>query len=249
MSSKIDLPHAFLKRFVKKIVLNALPPDVLLEEYIESEAAQNHILKIKDEAQKIKLAVSKINLVPTTATQVEEIHPKKQEFPIQKTNPKIPEPRPFAPPKDISKKIPQKAPEQFHPTPPKNIVENTPEPETLQSTEESEKITVGEEKIEGPTFGRISPYVNNPRVKSIEIPGPNKPVLIKQEGLTNTSSIVLDSTEIESILEKVSDITRIPLIEGPFKAIIENLLITAVYSKSLGSRLIVQKIAPYVPHQ
>lgn len=101
----------------------------------------------------------------------------------------------------------------------------------------SQRITISAMK-------KINPLIADPSVLSIECPGPNKPLLINQRGFVKTANIMLNKNEIDSIIEEYSEKTKIPLIEGIFKAYYKNLIITAVVSEYVGTRFIVQKRMP-----
>ena len=69
----------------------------------------------------------------------------------------------------------------------------------------------------------------------------NKPIIINKSGTILTTNITLSKNEIDSIIEEFSTKTRIPLIQGTFKALLGNLLITAVISEFVGTRFLIQK--------
>jgi hypothetical protein len=88
---------------------------------------------------------------------------------------------------------------------------------------------------------KISPLINDPMVQLIDCPGPEKIVSITSFGQIKTTGIILSKEEIDQILQNFSDKSRIPLIPGVFKALIENLSVTAVISELLGNRFVIQK--------
>src|SRR3989344_7083343 len=93
-------------------------------------------------------------------------------------------------------------------------------------------------------FSKVNKLLKDPSVQSIECISPGKPILVNKSGLVQTSSVILTKEEITLILEEVSDKTKMPLIQGLFKAILGNLIITAVISDFVGTRFIIQKRNP-----
>jgi len=94
-------------------------------------------------------------------------------------------------------------------------------------------------------YGKITPLLNDPSVSSIECPGPGKPVTIIRAGMRQFTKIVLNPLEIKGILDKVSDAAHIPLLEGVFRAAVDNFSINAIISEMIGSRFVIKKSTPY----
>jgi len=98
---------------------------------------------------------------------------------------------------------------------------------------------------QGFTLGKLDALLKDPAVMSIECPGPGKLVLVKTLGRVSPTQISLNENEIKDILETSSQLSRIPLLEGVFKAALGNLVITAVISDFVGSRFIINKNTPF----
>ena len=90
--------------------------------------------------------------------------------------------------------------------------------------------------------GKINSMIKDPNVISIECPGPNKFVIVSTLGKVILSKLMLNADEINFILDNFSREARIPRIEGVFKAIVNNLIITAIDSEFAGPRFIITKI-------
>jgi hypothetical protein len=117
------------------------------------------------------------------------------------------------------------------PTPPQNL---EIQPEIKQA------IAPGEINL-----GKISQLIQDPAVTMIECPSPDKFVTVKKMNEINITSIKLSEKEIADIIKEFSDRTRIPIIQGTFKAAFKNLIITAVISEFVGSRFIITKYTPF----
>lgn len=95
-------------------------------------------------------------------------------------------------------------------------------------------------------LGKITMFLNDPTVISVECPGPEKNIHINRAGRIQTAPIALTTEEIETIMHEISDRTRIPLTQGLFRAVMQEYLITAVISEFVGTRFIIQKRIPGV---
>ena len=97
---------------------------------------------------------------------------------------------------------------------------------------------------EGLYFSRIEKMISDQKVLSIECPGPGKTVIVRTIAKTIPTRIMLNQDEINSIIESFSRESRIPRVGGVFKAIVNNLIITAIDSNFGGPRFIISKIYP-----
>lgn len=88
---------------------------------------------------------------------------------------------------------------------------------------------------------KIDNILKDPKVMTVECPGPNKPVMIYKNGSIQTSNILLTGDEINNVMKNFSEKTRIPIMSGVFKAAFGNLIVTAVMSDFVGTRFIIQK--------
>ncbi len=129
-------------------------------------------------------------------------------------------------------------------------LEEIPEPEeSLEETtgeiqEEQEQIEPTYEEEEGLYLGELANIILDPNVIGIECPGPRKLVLVRTLSKTLPSRIMLENEEIDHILISFSRESRIPRISGVFKAIVNNMVITAIDSEFAGPRFIITKIHP-----
>jgi len=94
-------------------------------------------------------------------------------------------------------------------------------------------------------YGKITPLLHDPSISSIECQGAGKPLMIIREGQRQVTRIVLNVEDIKGILLTVSDAIHIPLLEGVFRAAVDNFSINAVISEIIGSRFILKKQTAY----
>lgn len=105
------------------------------------------------------------------------------------------------------------------------------------------------EKPDTLSLGKLAQVLKDPAVFSVEVPGPAKNVRVNRAGQIQTSSLILTKDEIQKIMDNISEKTRIPLMSGLFKAAVQDLLITAVISEFVGTRMMIQKRTPFQPVQ
>lgn len=94
------------------------------------------------------------------------------------------------------------------------------------------------------SLSKLNFLIADPSVFSIECPGPDKLIVVNKQGMVQATNIMLSKEEIDRIISEFSERTRIPIIQGTFKAVSGKLLITAVISEFVGTRFIIQKRMP-----
>ncbi len=99
--------------------------------------------------------------------------------------------------------------------------------------------------IEKLTLGKIEPILRDPTVLSVECPGPTKNVLVGKVNGIQTAPFSLTQEEINGIMNEISEKTRIPILQGLFKAVYNDLLVTAIISDYIGTRFFIQKRTPF----
>lgn len=94
-------------------------------------------------------------------------------------------------------------------------------------------------------YGKLQPLLLDQTVSSIECPGADKPLTIVRAGQVQGTKIALTQEEISYLLKRISEKSRIPLVDGVFRAAVDNFVISAVVSGVIGSRFVIKKQTPY----
>ena len=94
-------------------------------------------------------------------------------------------------------------------------------------------------------YGKIAPLLNDPSISTIECKGAGILITVIRAGQRQETKISLGKQEIKDILNKISEKTHIPLLEGVFRAAIDNFSINAVISEMIGSRFVIKKHTAY----
>lgn len=89
---------------------------------------------------------------------------------------------------------------------------------------------------------KLNPLIIDPIILSIECGGANRNLIIRGSMGTKKTNIILNEEEIDQVIRKFSEITKIPLNEGVFRVVYEDLLLNAIISKIAGTKFIIQKI-------
>ncbi len=95
-----------------------------------------------------------------------------------------------------------------------------------------------------PDLGKLNLLVGDIGVEGIECIGPNKNIVVKKGGKVQRTSIILTKEEIRQLVNFFANQTKIPLTQGTFKAVLGNLILTAITSDFAGAKFIIQKRTP-----
>lgn len=88
---------------------------------------------------------------------------------------------------------------------------------------------------------QLNRLIQDPSINEIELTDVDNPLLIKRSGMTQKTQVKLSIEDAYDLIAEFSQKTKIPVINGTIKAALNNLIITAVISESLGPRFIIQK--------
>jgi hypothetical protein len=94
-------------------------------------------------------------------------------------------------------------------------------------------------------LGKLNSLVADPVIQTIECNGPNEKVIIRDPGQKATN-ITLSKEEIDSVIQKFSETSKIPVIEGVFRVAVGKLVLSAIISDVVGSKFIIKKLR-YTP--
>jgi hypothetical protein len=94
---------------------------------------------------------------------------------------------------------------------------------------------------------KLTPLINDAGVRIIEV-NPEEKVIVNGTMGTKPTSIILNKEEINKIINKFSEISKIPANEGIYKVVVGNLILSAIISDMIGSRFVIKKMmAPQEP--
>lgn len=94
-----------------------------------------------------------------------------------------------------------------------------------------------------PDIGRLNFLIADRGISSIQCAGPGKNLTVRKGSQILTTSLILNESEINDVINKFSTITKIPMINGFMKAINNNLMFSANSGQNQSS-FTIQKINP-----
>jgi len=100
-------------------------------------------------------------------------------------------------------------------------------------------------KIPQEDYGKLTGLIKDPSITYVENLGAEKPIAIIRAGQRQLTKIILNEDEIKQFLGNVAAKARVPLVEGVFRAAVDNFSVNAVVSDLIGSRFIIKKQTPY----
>lgn len=124
-------------------------------------------------------------------------------------------------------------------------IKKTPQPQVnVKSQSQRPKINYSVQSQLSATE-KLNTLIKDPYVNEIECNGSETNLSVKKAGMNQNTQINLSIEEIYDIIAEFSQRTRIPVINGRIKAALNDLVITAVLSETLGPRFIIQKKKPF----
>jgi hypothetical protein len=153
--------------------------------------------------------------------------------------PRIIPPKPLAPQKILTQKEPQK------PLPLKVTANPLPpvqEYHTITPPKVTPTPSINNLPLNELYRGKLSGLLADPSVVSIECTGHDVPINIFRAGQKQRTRIILSKTEIDRLLNEISKQVQIPLSDGIFRVIVNNLMINAVISELVGTRFVIKKL-------
>jgi hypothetical protein len=245
-----EFKKRFLFEFTKEMILHSEKRDIIkLENVIyskEKKIAENkeNVYPVLDISARNEL-IAEEKITEITAKKPEVLQNKEA---IQKIS--IVPLKPFIhhfeePKKEIAETSQEKpAPQQQAPAPiPKKPMGRLYIPETrMPPSLEYLKPSFVENKTTT-DWEKLNPLIKDRAVRTIEV-NPDEKIRVSGSMGERTTNIILNTEEINEIINKFAYVSRIPVSEGVYKVVVENLIFFAVISGVVGSRFVIQKIIP-----
>jgi len=91
-------------------------------------------------------------------------------------------------------------------------------------------------------LGKLNPFIQDSNVTSLESEGENEPVCVIGSMGRKPTNVKLSKREIDEVIHRFSEKSRIPKSEGMFKVAVGKLLLTAMISSSVSPRFVIEKL-------
>lgn len=95
---------------------------------------------------------------------------------------------------------------------------------------------------------KINPLIKDPAVRTIEA-SPDEKVIVTGAMGTKPTSITLTKEDVNKIIQKFSEETKIPVQEGIFRVVVGRLILSAIISEVVGSKFMIKKMRFPMPRQ
>ncbi|MEI7718231.1 MAG: hypothetical protein WCI72_00050 [archaeon] len=90
-------------------------------------------------------------------------------------------------------------------------------------------------------YGRLTSLIRDGSISTIEYLGEGQPIKVTRLGKVQSTNIILSKEEVTSLLNYVSERTKIPVANKVFKVALDNILFNAVSLEELGTRFLIKK--------
>lgn len=233
---RYELRELFLRSFVESIIQaytkKEIQPEIYEEKSDSMEISEGIQLTEKTGTMEVKLEQTyQEELQPSIMAekiQQQIIKPSSEDTEIQNRLAPISS----TPIKPAFSKMPERLETKIapiHPTYPK-----LPIPPPILQTNQIQLISLG----------KLTPFINDPLVTSIECPGPGQNIIINKGEALQTIPLTLTKKEIDELMNIISKRIKIPIATGVFKAALSNFIISAVVSEFIGTRFYIEKLRP-----
>lgn len=92
-------------------------------------------------------------------------------------------------------------------------------------------------------LGKLDVLIRDPLVKEIICHGADEKIIVKGAMGRKSTGIKLKKEEIDEVIEKFSEVSKIPISTGLFKVVHGNLVLSAVISEVVDSRFRIKKMS------
>jgi len=91
-------------------------------------------------------------------------------------------------------------------------------------------------------LGILNPFLKDPLVTNIECNGPGQNVHVIGTMGRKKTNVFLDEAQIEEVVRRFSETTKIPFQEGIFRVVAGKLIFSAIISQNIGSKFMIKKM-------
>jgi len=98
-------------------------------------------------------------------------------------------------------------------------------------------------------LGKLQPLADDPNVQTIECEGPDKPIIVTGGMGRKPTATKLSDMEIEEVIKKFSEASKIPAEVGVFKVVVGRFIFSAIISEVVPSRFFIKKMTNQHPNQ
>jgi len=90
-------------------------------------------------------------------------------------------------------------------------------------------------------LGKLNPFIKDPAVRIIES-NPDEKVIVTGSMGTKPTDVILNKEDIDRVINKFSEMSKIPTTEGIYRVVVGNLILSAIISEVIGSKFVIKKM-------
>jgi hypothetical protein len=236
-----DFKKRFLLTFTKELILHSKKREIIALQNIITSQEETKRREISQFNKEITVSETSIPIRKTSEPQrqiqqliVENPEKRISVVPLRPMTHPIPE----AVKEEQSVQKPAPVPQAPAPKMARLRIPETPLPPHLAYV----RPTLTENKTKT-DWEKLNPLIQDNAIRTIEV-NPDQKIIVSGSMGERTTNIILNSEEINEIINKFAYVSKIPVSEGVYKVVVENLIFFAVISNVVGSRFIIQKIQP-----
>ncbi len=94
---------------------------------------------------------------------------------------------------------------------------------------------------------KLNSLVKDPAVKVIKCDGPDEHIFVSGSMGVKPTNTILSKEEIDNVIKKFSEISKIPVQEGIYNVVVGRLILSAIISEVVGSKFMIKKML-YTPN-
>ena len=232
---KGNLAEIFITDFIKTIIEN------------KASSYKEELIQIEKKPQKTDVQQTNQEIIKMNPKDLEDLTEQ-----LQHINPQV---KPII--NRVSNLMPSMMNQKFYPPQERKMPQQTQQLEKVSLPKSTIKPQVNEISPQTQYFPststsiypleKLMPFLKDPTVNYVECPGPNKNILISKKGVKQQTQIILTPEEVTNIMNEISEKTRIPVIQGLFRAALGNLIFSAIFSDFIGTSFNIQKITTPIP--
>lgn len=88
---------------------------------------------------------------------------------------------------------------------------------------------------------KLNPLIKDAAVRIVEVNPDERVIVIGTMG-TKPTDIILNKEDIDRVINKFSEVSKIPANEGIYRVVVGNLILSAIISETIGSKFIIKKM-------
>lgn len=91
-------------------------------------------------------------------------------------------------------------------------------------------------------LGKLNSLVRDSNIRIIECDGPDEQIIVEGTMGRKFTNTILNKDEIDEIIKKFSEVSKIPISTGIYKVVVGRFIFTAIISEIVSSKFVIKKM-------